>query len=79
MPHSPCLRNFQGLANTVSVLGLLAMSLLRFNPPGNCLPSSLSSSGLGSQRSMWLGPPCIQSEIMAVARGSRCGGLGVRS
>src|SRR4051812_33973156 len=36
-------------------------------------------SGLGSNRSMWLGPPCMNSEIMALARGAWCVGLSVRS
>ena len=47
--------------------------------PGNGLPSSSVSSGLGSSRSTWLGPPCMNSEIIAFAFGAKCGFFGVRS
>ena len=37
------------------------------------------NSGLGSKRSTWLGPPCMNREIIARACGSKCGTLGRRS
>ena len=48
--------------------------------PGKSFPSSAVELGLGiEQRSIWLGPPCITIEIIAVARGGWWGGLGVVS
>ena len=67
MPHFPRGANFQGLPKSLA-LDSAALSYLM--EPGNGLPSSLSSAGLGSVRSMWLGPPCMKSEIIAFARGS---------
>src|SRR5947209_2480800 len=36
-------------------------------------PLSLSSSGLGSKRSMWLGPPSMKSQMTDLALGGKCG------
>ena len=38
-----------------------------------------SSIGLGSNRSTWLGPPCMKSWMTALARGVKCGGFSVKS
>src|SRR5256885_13559565 len=39
-------------------------------------PAYFASAGLGSNVSTWLQPPPMNSEITAVARGLKCGGLG---
>src|SRR6185437_15404549 len=75
-PHCPCLANFQGQPST---LALACAELSYLISPGKLLPSSLFSSGFGSSRSRWLGPPCMNSEIIARARGSNCGFLGSKS
>ncbi len=76
VPQSPCCRNFHGLPSTRE-LAWAALSYLIV--PGNCWPSSRVNSGLGSIRSTWLGPPCMNIEIIAVARGVLRGCLGNRS
>ena len=48
------------------------------NEGGVTCPTSFSSSGLGSKRSMWLGPPSMNSQITDFARGGWCGGLAAR-
>ena len=76
MPHSPCLRNFQGLPSSFA---LASPALSYLMSPVKFLPSFRASSGLGSNRSRWLGPPCMNSEIIARARGGRGGAFGFRS
>ena len=74
MPHSPCWANLNGL---------------RIKAPASCgfstspailskyaLPWCRSSVGLGSNRSIWLGPPFMNRWITALALGSKCGGRG---
>ena len=41
--------------------------------PGNGWPAYLARSGLGSNKSMWLGPPCMNSQMTRLARGAKCG------
>ena len=41
----------------------------RPNDSGIGLPASLSSAGLGSNRSIWLGPPSMNSQITDLAFG----------
>src|SRR5687767_298355 len=47
--------------------------------PGNGWPSYLAMPGLGSNKSIWLGPPIMKSEIIALALGGSGGVFGVRS
>src|SRR5262245_14703233 len=47
--------------------------------PGCGCPFRFASSGLGSNRSIWLGPPCWKRQITAFAFGGWCGGLGSRA
>ena len=42
----------------------------RLNELGVTWPASFSSSGFGSKRSMWLGPPSMNSQMTAFARGA---------
>src|SRR5262245_5169925 len=44
--------------------------------PSSGCPAYFISAGLGSNVSTWLTPPLMNSEITAVARGLKCGGLG---
>src|SRR5260370_9154153 len=41
-------------------------------------PSSLVSAGLGSNKSTWLGPPSMKSQITAFAVGGLCGAFGAK-
>ena len=69
--------NFHGLAKTLE-LAWAALSYLIV--AGERLAVELRfSSGLGSNRSRWLGPPCMNSEIIARRRGGLGGALGLRS
>ena len=43
---------------------------------GNGWPAYFCRSDLGSNRSTWLGPPCMNSQSTRFALGSKCGGLG---
>ena len=42
---------------------------------GSCWPCSSFSFGLGSKRSIWLGPPSRKMKMQALALGAKCGGL----
>src|SRR5689334_25431954 len=76
MPHCPCFENLNGLAKTLEEASAALSYLIS---PGNGLPSYLASMGFGSNISIWLGPPIIRREIMALARAGLGGVLGVRS
>ncbi len=41
--------------------------------PGNSLPSCLASSGLWSNVSTWLGPPCMNRKMIRFAFEAKCG------
>src|SRR5687768_7374606 len=45
---------------------------------GSGWPAYLIRSGFGSNRSTWLGPPCMNSQITRLARGAKCGSAGAR-
>ena len=45
------------------------------NSAGRVWPSSLFSSGLGSNVSRWLGPPAMNRKMTDLALAGRCGGL----
>ena len=60
-------------------LALASAALSYLMSPGKVLPSRRASSGLGSNRSIWLGPPCMNSEIIALARRGGAAALGLRS
>ena len=51
----------------------MAANCTRGFAPGKGLPSSRSSSGLGSKVSMCDGPPFMKRKITRLARGARCG------
>ena len=65
-------------AHAAPICGLVGMMVLptvpmdvsgRPNDSGIGLPASLSSAGLGSNRSMWLGPPSMNSQMTDLAFG----------
>jgi hypothetical protein len=68
VPHWPCLANLNGLANSFL---LARLTKLKPKSPGASLPWPLVSSGLGSSRSTCDGPPCMNSEIIAFAFGTK--------
>src|SRR3954454_9721569 len=75
-PHLPAGLNFQGPLRTLAdASAALSYTIL----PGYVLPSYFARAGLGSSRSTWLGPPCMNSEIIAFAFGAWCGRFGFRS
>src|SRR5262245_50109809 len=76
VPHLPRFSNFHGLAIRTELASAALSNLI--SPP-NVVPSCLASSFFGSKRSRWLGPPCMNIEIIAFARGAACDGFGERS
>jgi len=42
-------------------------------------PAYLVSAGFGSNKSMWLGPPCMNNQITRFAFGAKCGPRDVSS
>ena len=76
MPHWPCGRNSRWLASTAAV-GLMNASCRFFvSDSGSGLPFHFCSSGLGSNRSSWLGPPSIKRNMTFFALGANCGSFG---
>src|SRR5688572_12744131 len=76
MPLWPRFSNLYGLAKTLDEASAALSYLMS---PGNGWPSYLAMPGLGSKRSIWLGPPIMKREIIALALGGSGGVLGVRS
>src|SRR5262249_16052369 len=73
MPDWPCLVNLRLEASRVPGLRTFSSgSLLRL---GIGSPWRLVSSGLGSHRSTWLGPPYMNRQMHAVAVAGECGGV----
>src|SRR5690242_10193814 len=61
----------------ISVLDAVPMAVITLpNDSGIGCPARRSSSGLGSKRSMWLGPPSMKSQITDFAVGMWSGFLG---
>jgi hypothetical protein len=65
-----------GLANTFDEASAALSYLMS---PGKGWPSYFAMPGFGSKRSMWLGPPIMNKEIMARARDWSGGTFGDRS
>src|SRR5262245_19747443 len=75
VPHLPRFANFHGLPKS----DLFARcTKLYSTSPLYSLPLCFVSSGFGSKRSTWLGPPCMNSEIIAFAFGAKCGFFAAR-
>src|ERR1700704_6481191 len=78
MPDLPWGVNLRGLARTAAV-GLMKASWRSLvSDAGSGLPFHFSSSGLGSNRSSWLGPPSMNMKMTFFAFGANMGGFGAR-
>src|SRR4051812_22381150 len=76
IPHWPRFSNLNGLAKTLDEASAALSYLIS---PGNGWLSYFAITGLGSNKSMWLGPPIMNSEIIALALAGNGGVFGVRS
>ena len=77
MPLWPCLENFHGLPRIGALAKSIRLVLSPFAISAEMVwPLFLASSGLGSNVSTWLTPPCMNRWITALARAGKCGGLG---
>ena len=75
MPLWPCC--FQARFDGISVLPPVPMAVMGLpNDAGSGWPASRSSSGLGSNRSTWLGPPSMNTQITDMALGAKWGAFG---
>src|SRR4051812_22713202 len=75
IPLWPCCAHFR--CDGIMELLLVPIAVItRPNDAGMGFPASFSSSGLGSNRSTWLGPPSMNSQITDFAVGLKCGGFG---
>src|SRR5207247_9164128 len=73
----PCCLN----ERLVGIKALLAVPIAVITLPkdsGIGWPASLSRAGFGSNRSRWLGPPSMNSQMTDFARVGKCGGRGDR-
>ena len=76
MPLWPHGRNTRGLASAAA-LGLVKASFRSFvYSVGSGLPWYFASAGLGSYRSIWLGPPSMNRKMTLLALPGKCGFLG---
>ena len=68
-PPSPCCAHFRLLAMSGGFFSPIAV-ITGLNDAGSGWPASLSSSGLGSNVSMWLGPPSMKRKMTLLALGA---------
>src|SRR5205823_795018 len=76
MPHRPCCANLRRLARRLlppTPIGVKTLPKLA----GSGWPFRLVSSGFGSNRSRWLGPPSMNRKIQLLALAAKWDGLGV--
>src|SRR5713101_1359183 len=74
MPHWPCRENVHGEESrgvSLAVNWLITLPKLS----GSFWPSYFFRAGLGSNVSMWLGPPTMNRKITDLAFGAKFGGL----
>src|SRR5436189_6420200 len=72
-----CLKvRFDGSMPFLFVPNPVTPSVSGWNDGGTGWPAYFINSGLGSNRSTWLGPPSIKHQMMDLARGGTRGGLG---
>ena len=75
IPHWPCLANFRLLASRLLPpvpIGVMTLPKLA----GSGLPCCRVSSGFGSKRSTWLGPPSMNRKMTDLAFAGNCGFFG---
>ena len=76
MPLWPYFVNVRGLASTAA-FGLVNASRRFFvMDSGKGLPLHFCNSGLGSNKSIWLGPPSMKRKMTFFAFGAKCGLFG---
>ena len=74
MPLCPCGVKTRGLADHGGVgLGESQAQVLGEFGGGSGLPCHFWSPGLGSKRSIWLGPPSMNMKMTFLALGGKCG------
>src|SRR2546426_8142913 len=62
----------------IKVLPAVPMAVMTLPKDGGIgWPASLCNIGLGSNKSRWLGPPSMNSQMTDLALGRKCGDLGV--
>ncbi len=76
MPLSPYVVNVRGLASTAAFGLVNASRRFLVISAGSGLPLHFCSSGLGSNRSIWLGPPSMNMKITFLALAGKCGFFG---
>ena len=77
MPHFPALLNSKGEGN--SVPATLPLEMAKLSSRLGAVPARRFKVGLGSNRSIWLGPPFMNRWITLLARAGNCGAFGFRS
>ena len=73
MPLWPYGWNVRGLASTAAFGLVKARRRSLVISGGSGLPCHFWSSGLGSKRSIWLGPPSMNMKMTFLALGAKCG------
>ena len=73
MPLWPYGWNVRGLASTAAFGLVNASRRSLVMDGGSGLPLHFCSSGLGSNRSIWLGPPSMNMKMTFFALGGKCG------
>src|SRR5260370_5144506 len=77
IPHAPCLEKTRGVAMILAIFLKLSVSEPCIDS-GTDWPFHFFKAGLFSNRSSWLGPPDMNSQMTLLALGAKCGGLGAR-
>ena len=73
VPLCPCGVKTRGLASTAALGLVKARRRSLVSSGGSGLPCHFCSSGLGSKRSIWLGPPSMNMKMTFLALGAKCG------
>ena len=73
VPLCPCGVKTRGLASTAALGLVKARRRSLVSSGGSGLPCHFWSSGLGSKRSIWLGPPSMNMKMTFLALGAKCG------
>src|ERR1041385_4422724 len=76
VPLWPCGAKVRGLARTAASGLVKARRRSLVIEAGRGLPCHCWSAGLGSKRSIWLGPPSMKRKITFLALAGKCGGGG---
>ena len=77
MPHFPALLNSKGEGK--SVPATLPFEMAKLSSRLGAVPARRFKAGLGSNRSIWLGPPFMKRWMTLLARAGNWGAFGFRS